>query len=162
MSAFRWRDGISYPVGAQQAGEHLEKLEAHHGHLSAQIVLDDSKPEEALLHPCFEWDDAKAADKWRKQEARVLIGGLVTVQVAQAPNEDARKVTIRAFSRTTTDNTAAVYNSTMLAMSEQKARDTILDNARREMEAYVKKYKDLVDISGILMEFAGKEDHGNS
>ena len=161
MPAFKWRDGISYPVGAQQAGEHLEKLEAHHGHLTAQIVLDDSKPEEALLHPCFEWDDAKAADKWRKQEARQLIGNITIVQVAQAPNEPPRQVTIRAFSRTTSDNSAAAYKSTMVAMAEQKARNTILENARREMDAFVQKYRDLIDVAALLDEY-GKEDHGNS
>lgn len=152
MSAFVWRTGTSYPVKAQQAGEHLEAMEKAHGHVTAQMVLDDSRPEEAVLHPCFEWDDEVAAEKWRKQEARELIGNLVIVHLIKQEEEGPKEVQVRAFSNVQRQNEGAVYRSTITAMHEDESRDRILENARREMEIYARKYKDLVDIVKLAAE----------
>ena len=53
-----------YKVPAQKAGEYLEKLNAKEGGLTAERLLDVSRPKRALLHDCFDWDDTRAAEKY--------------------------------------------------------------------------------------------------
>lgn len=152
MNAFKWRQGASYPVKAQDAGEHLAQLEAVHGSVTAQMVLDDSRPDDALLHPCFTWDDFKAAEKCRRQEAKELIGNLVTVHVVEKADEAPKEVRIRAFSNVSNGKESATYMTTLVAMSDEEKRNTILENARREMQVFIHKWESLVDIKSMLEE----------
>jgi hypothetical protein len=51
----------------------LEIREANGGVLTAQAVVDAARPLDHPLHQHFEWDDEKAGDSFRKQQARALI-----------------------------------------------------------------------------------------
>ena len=35
-----------------------------------QQIVDRARDEKSELHKCFEWDDSKAAERWRRQQAR--------------------------------------------------------------------------------------------
>lgn len=63
----------SIGVDAQAAGEELERINEKHSGLHPEHVVKESKPKTATLHACFTWDDAKAGEQWRLQEARGLI-----------------------------------------------------------------------------------------
>lgn len=58
--------------------ERLREIEQRTGMLTPDAVLKDAKSKESPLHQLFEWDDRKAAAKWRLEQARDLI---VTVHV---------------------------------------------------------------------------------
>lgn len=60
-------------VEAQVAGEELERINEKHGGLHPEHVVKESKPKTAPLHECFTWNDTKAGEQWRLQEARNLI-----------------------------------------------------------------------------------------
>ncbi len=60
-------------VEAQDAGEELERINEKYGQTTASNVVDESRPEEAVLHEAFEWDDEVAAEKHRETQARSLI-----------------------------------------------------------------------------------------
>lgn len=60
-------------VEAQDAGEELERINDKYGQTTASNVVDESRPEEAVLHEAFEWDDEVAAEEHRKTQARSLI-----------------------------------------------------------------------------------------
>lgn len=51
----------------------IKKLEDRQGRLTAEIVLEEARKPTSVLHKCFEWDDTKAAEEWRKEQARKLI-----------------------------------------------------------------------------------------
>lgn len=60
-------------VDAETAGSELERIHQKHGALKPKIVVNESRPEDAPLHPVFEWDDFVAAEEWRVHTARNLI-----------------------------------------------------------------------------------------
>ena len=60
-------------VEAQDAGEELERINEKYGQTTASNVVDESRPEKAVLHEAFEWDDEVAAEEHRKTQARSLI-----------------------------------------------------------------------------------------
>ena len=60
-------------VDPQEAGEELERINKKYGQTTAANVVDEARPEEAVLHEAFEWDDSIAAEKHRETQARSLI-----------------------------------------------------------------------------------------
>lgn len=74
MTAYRFTtDDASFPVDAQTAGEELDRIRVSYGTLQPAAVVDESRPEDAPLHPCFEWDDETAAEKYREHQATTII-----------------------------------------------------------------------------------------
>lgn len=51
----------------------IRSLEAPDGTLTAETVLDDARDPQSPLHAHFEWDDSKAAEAFRLDQARKLI-----------------------------------------------------------------------------------------
>ena len=88
---YDWKRNM--PVKAQAAGEYLEQLEKEHGEITPKIVLDASRAEDALLHPCFEWNDGVAAEKYREVQARYLIRNLVVF----VERDDSSPQVVRAY-----------------------------------------------------------------
>lgn len=75
-----------FQVDAQTAGEELQRIKRAHGLLHPATVVDESRPEEAPLHPAFEWRDPVAAEQWREHQASQLIRRVRVVPVdADAP-----------------------------------------------------------------------------
>jgi hypothetical protein len=70
-SEFKLRRSVG--VGVDVVVKALENHRERHGSLQAQPIVNEARPEEAPLHPCFEWDDAVAANEHRLMQARTLI-----------------------------------------------------------------------------------------
>lgn len=51
----------------------LKSIYEQEGNLTPEAVVRKAEDPENPLHPCFTWDDSEAADKWRQEEARILI-----------------------------------------------------------------------------------------
>lgn len=51
----------------------MDILAAHGGKLTAHAVVEAAEQEDHPLHQYFEWDDARAAKRYRLQQARQLI-----------------------------------------------------------------------------------------
>ena len=74
MSNYEFRNGAHIKgVTADEAGDELARIYVEKGELTAPLVVDESRPEEAPLHPAFEWDDAVAAERHREHQARNII-----------------------------------------------------------------------------------------
>lgn len=71
-------------IDPQVAGEQLDLIYTKHNELTAPLVVDAARPEDAPLHPVFEWDDSIAAERHREHQARNLIR---SVQIIPSDNE---------------------------------------------------------------------------
>lgn len=74
-------------ITPQDAGDELTRIQAEHGCLTPQAVVDESRPDDAPLHPAFEWNDAVAGERYRHIQASDLIK---TVEVIK-PSVDESK-----------------------------------------------------------------------
>lgn len=151
-----------YPVDADTVGDELERIEGRYGRVTASNVVDESRPDEAPLHPVFEWRDAVAAEKYRHEQARELIGSVrATVYVSgrEQAGEPVR-VKVRAFSNVSPYGNEGVYINTGKAMQNEAFRETVLSNAKREMLQLKRKYETLVDWDTIIKEVFYSEDQG--
>jgi hypothetical protein len=80
---YNFRNGYRAAVSAEIAGTELDRIQRDNGELTAQLVVDESRPDDAPLHPAFEWNDAIAAEEHRKHQARTMIR---SIQVAEDGN----------------------------------------------------------------------------
>jgi hypothetical protein len=140
MSAYKWTSGARCAVDANIAGAVCEQLEER-GELTAERLVDVSRPEDAPLHRAFEWNDAIAAEKYRVEQARYIIRSLVVV-VETA--DEARP--IRAYFTTEVKR----YENINVIMQSEDKRRKLLQAAKRELEAFKAKYKALTELSKVF------------
>lgn len=86
MTDYVFRNGARISgVDAKTAGDELARIQDQHGELTAPLVVDEARPDDAPLHPAFEWDDQLAAELHRQQQARSLIRSVQVVQSDEPP-----------------------------------------------------------------------------
>ena len=78
---YSWKPGSRVKLKAQVVGEHLTALrEKNDGYLFPADVVVEARRKRSVLHDFFEWDNVTAAEIYRIDRARYLIGSVeVTV-----------------------------------------------------------------------------------
>ena len=142
-TAYDWKTPFM-KVSADVAGKEFERIDKKRG-LTAEAVVDESRPEDAPLHDAFEWDDAVAGEEWRKQQARVMIGNLV-IQVEELPESPQ----VRAY--VMIDKTASVYESTKVILQLEDKKQALMRIAMRELQSFQRKYSDLQEFARLFAE----------
>lgn len=138
---YKVKSGARLPVSAQTAGDECERLRSD-GRLTPRNLVDESRPEDAPLHKCFEWDDTTAAEKWRETQAAYIIRS-VEVVIEQSPTPT------RAFVATVSDGNRR-YESIGYVLRDSDGRDALLDSARRELLAFRRKYQTLHELADVF------------
>ena len=136
---YEWKTGY-FPVKAQTAGEELERIAAERP-LTAQAIVEESRAETAPLHPCFEWDDTAAAEKYREQQARVMTANLVAVKVCGYKPSNP----VRAFV-----HLQGAYTPVTTAVQSVSLRSDMLSDALREMQEFKLKYSTLSELADVF------------
>lgn len=144
MMQFRYVNGYNAPVSADLAGKELERIRRENdGELKSAAVVDESRPENAPLHPVFEWCDSVAAEEYRKQQARRLIRGIKVVHESRkGPHESRMYVNIRTEDR-------QHYVPAVEAMSDKDMRAQVLGKLHVMLMHYEQQIAELRGLSGI-------------
>lgn len=135
-SGFRLKAGL-----AQVVGEECERLESE-GRLTPRNLVEASRPEDAPLHGCFEWDDTAAAERWRDAQAAYIIRS-VEVSVTE------RSEPTRAFVAVVSDGQSE-YRSVGYVLRDAEGRDALLEAAKRELVAFTRKYRTLSELAKVI------------
>lgn len=111
----------------------LERLtKSRGGMLMVDDVLDAAKDPRCVLHKHFQWDDTKAAENYRRMQARQLIQKC-TVTVEKAPD-----IPIRAFVSLAPDQAAGGgYRMMVDVLSDDDMKAQLL----HEMQVTLVKWK---------------------
>ena len=74
---YEWRIGsFAKDIDPDLAVAELERIENVYGALTPENILEASKTEGAYLHKLFTWDDQKAANLYRLQQARQILNNI--------------------------------------------------------------------------------------
>lgn len=139
---YKWKIDKLYPVKAQEAGEELDRIYAKYGEISPEQIVNESRDEKAPLHCCFEWDDAKAAEKYRQKQAQGLMNAItVSIEEAGARNE------LRAFV-----HVQSTYQPLRIVMNDEAKMQELLAGAMRELRLFRAKYSSLEQLAGVITE----------
>lgn len=156
--AYEWK--YPYPVDAQKAGKELERINSKYNSLIPEQVVEESRDDDAVLHPCFEWNDAVAAEKYRVEQARHIIGSLV-IQVensTKTKDEVSKTIVTRAFVNVS-EKRKGVYVPVQTALNRNDYRERVLKNALSELCMFQTKYsnlKELAEVNKAIDDFAEK------
>ena len=135
-----------YRLPAQKAGEELERIERKHGVVTPRNVLEESRPGKAILHDLFEWNDSRAAERFRLEQAQEIIGNIAVVHVVQ----DAPRTPVRAFMNIIPNDQERGYVSIVRVLTNQEYTRQLLEEALSEFIALRKKYVMLVDLAELF------------
>lgn len=143
---YQWKSGTHAPLDAQTAGEELERIRTHNnGRLESEDVVDAARPEDAPLHPAFEWDDEKAAEAYRIEQAKYIIRHVDVVM----EKEKGEAAPIRAFVSVMRDDDRS-YTSTAHALSDPELRAQIVDAAWRELQSWRARHAELIEFAKVF------------
>ncbi len=142
---YKWKTEGLFKVKAQDAGEEVERISKENNGANPTIIVSESRPEEAILHECFEWNDKVAAEKHREQQARILVGNLVTVKIVQQEEEP-----VRAFVNVVTKDSGKQYVTIDTAIAKEEYRQQLLEQAMRDANVFREKYKYIQELSKII------------
>lgn len=143
---YKWNN-YKYPVSAEVVGKHFEQIEKKYGKLNNRNVLDSARPEKSPIHSLFEWDDTKAADKYRLEQASRLIVNL-NVEIE---TEEAKPIVCRAFVNVSEAKQGSFINIES-AFRVEETQEIVLKRAMQELKAFEQKYKNLEILADLFSE----------
>ena len=161
-SSYVWRRNL--PVKADVAGVELERLQEEHGELTPLIVVESARVDTSPIHGLFTWDDSRAAELHRHNEARYILrnlrieyrkaesadngsGGILlipafpNVEIGEKDDDEEEVPTMRR-----------VYMTAWSAFENPQARAYILRTAKDELEAWRRKYANLREFDHLVKE----------
>ena len=92
------------------------------------------------LHKCFTWDDAKAANEYRKTEARQVLRLLVFVDEKE---EEPTKIRVL-------QKTSESYEPVKKILRDEDEYKALLARAKAELKSFRERYKNLAELEEIL------------
>jgi hypothetical protein len=151
----RFKKGTQVRAKPEVVYGELERVrEMGDGDISLQLLVDESKPKDSVLHGEFEWRNVHAANKYRLEQGRYLVKSLEieredvpatrvyeSVRVVEIAEPEA-KPKVRHVFRTTED-----------IMADPDTRDELLGKAIRDALAYKKRYHGLQELAKVFAAF---------
>lgn len=143
---YQWKHGSRIDLDPQAAGEELERIRTwNNGRLEPLNVVEASRDAGAPLHTAFEWDDGKAAQSWRLEQARYVIRSVEVI----VPKHSGGEAPIRAFVSVERDADRS-YTSVHHALSDKELRVQVLRQAWADLEAWRQRNAELVEFAEIF------------
>ena len=134
---YKSKFGLGLP--AETVARELNRIaDANGGVLDPQQVVNESRSENAVLHPLFEWDDAVAAEKYRVVQARYIIRN-VTIQEGDTP-----------LTRQFVHAGGSGYVKIGTALQNVDMTKALLAQAKADMNAFVAKYRTLEQMARVV------------
>lgn len=138
---------VKAPV--EVTGRICQEIIDQDGAVTPKRLIDVSRPEDAPLHNEFEWDDGVAAEKFREEQARQIIKNVIIVD-SSIEEERTIKAEIGDRAFVPTDERLHRYVNIATAIDNDKWRENLLNQARKDMYAFRAKYFRLTELQYII------------
>jgi hypothetical protein len=143
MIAATWRSDIDLykNVNAQMVADEISTIGDE---VTPARIVDLARDEKTELHKCFEWDDRKAAEAYRIEQAKTVLRVLV---VKQEKEEQLFRSPVRLYYKT--DSSKGYTKITTIVNNEDLYQD-LLRRAYAELRAFKIKYACLTELHDIF------------
>jgi len=138
----KWKTPGLFKADPGEVYEELKTLDER----TPDSVVELAKDEDSVLHDLFDWDDEVAANKWRKQQARIIICNLV-IEEQDTKNEE--PVQLRVFHMK--DNRES-YEEVKFFVAHEDEYVKLLASAKRDLESFKAKYRTLKELKQLFEE----------
>ncbi len=153
IKSIAWRPGSRISADPLVFDAEVEKVRKKtKGRATAQDIVDHAKAKRSPIHKMFEWDDKKAGNQWRCQQARHYLGSVMT-RPLEAPEYSVRKyVVIKDTARIGDAPTRQFYENIETVLSDPTLRSQLLNNALRDANSWRRRYHVLSELSKVFAE----------
>jgi hypothetical protein len=129
----------------------LRRIQKKHGALTPLVIVEESRPENAVLHERFTWDDSEAARQYRLWQARQIVQVVSFLHPEMdTPVRSFHSVTMEAEDDDGQIRSTHIYVDTKEAFKNPAMRAQILERAHREAADFAVRYKSLVELAEII------------
>jgi len=128
--------------------EELKRIKKkNNGILQAEKVVEEAKNKNSVLHSYFIWDDSIAAERYRVEQARTLIRGIVAYAVSEENSQE-----IRGFVSLATDRRSegGGYRYIVEILGNLSQRKQLIEDAKVDMQNFMNKYRTLKELDDVL------------
>lgn len=158
MENIYWKAGTSFPVEAKVAADTIKRLQQTLGKdfVTAKELLDASRDDNAPLHCCFEWDDSVAAELFRTEQARRIVGS-IEIEIVKETSAPALKTRLFVNVQPVMRREQGKFVAFDVAFGNKDYRQQVLHNALGELLAFKRKYssyQELTDVFNAIGNFA--------
>ena len=133
-----WEPGYEFKFHGADAQKVYEEIKSIGPSATPEQIVDKGRDKKTELHRCFTWDDAEAAEKWRKEEARAITHHL---RIRKEDQEEVKTMP-RIFVKTAESEG---YRSIEFVVKNDDEYQQLLQRALGELIAFKKKYSILSD-----------------
>lgn len=120
--------------------------------LKPKDVIEAARNPKNALHDYFEWDNRKAADRYRLDQARYLLGAvrveIIDPDTGETTNSHRWLTSVKIFEGDAPEP-IRVYQPEDVAKLDPFTRNQILCTALRELSAWAGKYKDYKELAEV-------------
>ena len=136
---YAWKQSPSlfHKMDPQKVGEEIGEAP------TPESVLEKAKDPKTALHGCFEWDDTKAAYKYRLIQARQIIQFLVIKGTEKTDTPQ------RAFEIT---RETSVYAPVQLIVRNEDEYSALLAKAKAQLKQFADRYRRLSELEAVIEE----------
>lgn len=137
----KW-SGFKFKADAEKCWKEIKSLGET---VTPEAVVNYARDENTELHKCFEWDDTKAAEAWRKAQARTICGSLVVVE----EKEEKEPITFRILQH---DSQEQAYKPVTLILQNEGEYKRLLNRAKGELASFKERYKNILELRNVIEE----------
>lgn len=146
---YAWRPGSRCSVDPQVAGEEIKRIATKQGRdiplVEPQVVVDESRDEDAALHPAFEWDDETAANLHRCETARQIVRSIRVI------DEDGEIQSSPVWVAITTPETGdRGYAETTKVWTHEDLKAQVLNEAIKQLHGLRDRYQNLSELAEVF------------
>lgn len=146
---YAFRSGRAVPgCDAQAVGQELERIRTTRGQLRPQDVLEEAQSPDSPLHNAFEWDDSKAAKRFRLQQAGKLI---VSIQVINCPHPP-----VQTYISVTTPDKGRDFRPAVEVLGDEELRTRALYDVKKFIESLQRRHSAFVTVVEFLERLKGQ------
>ena len=146
--SYTWGEGFKPNADANVVGAVCEQIEDEYGSVTKERFLEAARAEESPVHNLIEWDTPKAAELYRLDQAKKIIGCL---RVHYINNND-EEVQVKAFVNVSELKDTAQYESIDVVLREEDKRSAYLARIKQELDNYIRRNSHIEELADILIE----------
>ncbi len=138
------RKGFRIKGDAEKIGRRLNKLEKSDGSLTPALIVKDARNPKSPLHNEFEWDDSKAAQQYRLEQARYITRAIECTII-----EHEQEIKTYPYVSLRDEPETPYYSTTTILQSEDKT-DRWIAQAKHDLKIWRNKYSAIKELKGLF------------
>ena len=144
-----WRPEAEKYRSKADAQKVAEEIYALGEKVETKQILDMARDEKKEIHKLIEWDDTKAAEKFRLEQVINIMHDLHIVEIGLNKNKKPEKIGVPMRMYYSLKGETG-YRPTPLIVQDSNLHDKLLMTARSELDAFMIKYATLTELEPIF------------